>query len=184
MVGDLFYKVGGKTHFGFCLDASGNLLRLSADGRPDTLIPYAVSVESTALDLIHPKPWTITVAKVLERFRLLPSSLIAGTDLESVLRSKTIPQAQYPYVPLSQFSDSDEQIEKAIEMWEALADGDPLKAKIEAAMLASGLSRIPRLATYFERVHIKTKPSEDFAVISDGWMSCSKVYRKSVVRGG
>jgi len=183
VVGDVFFKIGGTSRFAFCLDATGNLLRLSASGRPDSLIPYAVSVESTAMDLRHPRPWTVTVAKILERLQFLPSSLITGTDAEPVLASSSLPQANYPFVPPSQFSDSDEEIEKAIHMWEGLADGDELKTKIEAAMLASGLCRIPRLASYFEAIHIKTKPSGDFAVISDGWMSCSKIYRRSVVRG-
>lgn len=182
MVGDVFFNVGGKNHFGFCLDAAGNLIRLSAKGRPDNLIPYAVSIESTATDLMNPKPWTLTVAKVLERTQLLPSTIIAGSDFEPLRSSGIIRQAQYPYVPDSEFSDTDEQIEQAIGIWEGLAESDPLKSKIESAMLASGLSRVPRLKMYFEGVHIKTKPSEEFVVISDGWMSCSKVFRKSVVR--
>lgn len=184
MIGEVLFHVAGKPRLAFCLDGVGNLLRLSAEGRPDTLIPYAVGIESLAVNLSHPVPWTISTDQILKRLRFLPSTLIAGTEVELVLRTSQLTQASYPFVPASEYADDDEQIEAAIQMWESLPDDDERKTLIEVAMVESGLHRIPRISSYFEGVHIKTKPSEAFEVISDGWMTCRKVYRKSVVRGG
>ena len=184
MIGEVLFKAHGKTHFAFCYDAEGNLLRLSAKGNPVALIPYAVRIESTVHDLVHPTPWTISAAKVMERLCFLPLGMIAGTEAERALQTGEFPQVQYPFVPPSEFADDDEQIEAAIQLWESLADGHEMKATIETAMVASGLSRITRLPNYCESVHIQTKPSDTFEVVSDGWMSNTKVFRKSVVRGG
>lgn len=184
MINEVIFRVGPITKLAFCLDAEGNLLRLSAEGSPDTLIPYAVGIESSASDLMHPKPWTIRVEQIIQRLRFLPSTLTDGSDAEAVIKTGLLPEANYPFVPASEFSDSDEQVEAAIQTWDSLADDHPMKAKIEAAMVASGVRRIPRLPRYVEGVHIKTKPSDEFEVVSDGWMSCKKIYRKSVVRGG
>jgi hypothetical protein len=184
VIGEVLFTVGGKSHLAFCLDAEGNLIRLAAEGNAHALIPYAVGVESLAIDLVHPKPWTISIAKVIERLQFLPSKLITGTEAETVLKTGGLPQVQYPYVPASEFADDDEQIEAAIQVWESLADEDETKTKIELAMIESGVHRIPRLASYVEALHIKTKPTDAFEVVSDGWMSYRKVHRKSVVRGG
>ena len=184
MIGELLFTVGGKSRLAFCLDAEGNLIRLSAEGNAHALIPYAVRVESLAIDLVHPKPWTISIGKVIERLQFLPSKLITGTDAETVLQTGGLLQVQYPYVPASEFADDDEQIEAAIQMWESLAPEDEMKTKIELAMIDSGVHRIPRLPTYVETLHIKTRPTEPFEVVSDGWMSYRKVHRKSVIRGG
>lgn len=166
----------------YCLDSAGNLILRKESERNEMLIPKAHSIVTRASELLHPFLWTITPAAVIKRISMLPPTLLLGTELEDVISSGRLPSAGYPFVPASSSSDTDEQIEGGIELMETLREGDPLLASLIDAFTQSGLHRIPRVSTFNSDLHIKTAGGTGFEYISDGWMSCTKVYRKSVVR--
>ncbi len=164
------------------LDAAGNLIRLSARGNPNALIPYAVDLVTPQAEMIHPMAWTVAPEMVIARMQTLPRTMALENEISTVIVTNKLPTAAFPFVPPAQSQETDETIEQAIELMDSLSLGDPARLDLEQVLNTCGVYRIPRTPAFCEGIHIRAKLVDSFEYVSDGWMSSMRVYRKSVVR--
>lgn len=180
MIAELVFVHDSKTRPSYLLDCFGNLVRCSADGNPNALLPYSVDMVSTASELLNPKPWTITVESLVSRIRFVAE---ASSEILSAYPGVEIPKTNYPFVPRVQREEDEETITQALDLLPTLSEQD---AQGLLAMLREvGVYRIPETERFNAAIHepagggLTAPPLEE---VSAGWISNSKVFRKSIVR--
>ncbi|MPQ69413.1 hypothetical protein [Pseudomonas sp. MWU12-2323] len=166
--------------FSYCMDAAGNLIKLSLGKHPKALIPGAVELAATAIELAHPLPWTTTVAEALKEIRFVPFPHVKGTAAEQPHISGSIPQSAYVFVPPSESFASDEEVAELIELFDVLPAGHEGRAEITDALNAVGIQMTPLIPTFNPKLHESASVNRITEYVSPGWISHSKVYRKAV----
>jgi hypothetical protein len=182
VVNKLCFDAGGQTTCSFVIDAMGCLVSRSEAGDPGTLIPYAVEVVSSANELAHPFPWTITEAQVLGLMQGLPDAVKREPCVGSVIDKGELERFGFPLVPSANEQAHDSEIEAGLELLDSLPAGSVDMLQLEEILRIGGLVKIPRTDRYIETIHISTSASGPFHVVSDGWMTSMKVFRRSVVQ--
>lgn len=166
--------------FSYCMDAAGNLIKLSLGKHPKALIPGAVELAATAIELAHPLPWTTTAAEALKEIRFVPFPHVKGTAAEQLHLSGLIPQAAYVFVPPSESFASDEQVAELIGLYDELPAGHEGLVEISDVLSAVGIQMIPLIPTFTPELHESASGTRVTGYVFPGWISHSKVYRKAV----
>lgn len=179
----LYFNTSSGVLCTFVVDATGSVVLRSEAGEPCGLIPYAVAVASSAGELAHPFPWTVTETKLVELMSALPEHIKREQSVSSVLENGALERFDFPFVPGASEQAHDSEIEAGLELMDTLTAGSAEMRQLEAILRTGGLVRIPRIERYIEHIHIRTSDSGAFQVVSDGWMTSMKVFRKSVIQG-
>ncbi|WGK63511.1 hypothetical protein QAO71_17230 (plasmid) [Halopseudomonas sp. SMJS2] len=179
----LYFDTGSGVLCAFVVDATGSIVLRSEAGEPDALIPYAVSMVSPAEELAHPFPWTVTEAQLVELMLALPEQVKKGQSVGSVVGKGELERFGFPFVPGASEKAHDSEIEAGLELMDTLPSDSPEIQQLKDLLERGGLVQIPRIERYIEDIHIKTSDSGSFQVVSDGWMTSMKVFRKSVIQG-
>ncbi|MGP0171188.1 hypothetical protein ACSVIJ_04820 [Pseudomonas sp. NCHU5208] len=180
MIGDLVFVHGTKPKPAYLLDCFGNLVRCSAEGNPEALLPYSVDLVSTSSELLNPNPWTITVESLVSRIRFVAE---ASGEILDAYPGVEIPRINYPFVPRAMRHEDDEVVEQALDLLPTLSGQD--EQGLLAMLREVGVHQIPHAERFVSTIHeaaggsLTAPPLEE---ISAGWISNSKVYRKAVVR--
>lgn len=179
----LYFDTSTGVVCSFVIDALGSLVLRSEAGEPSGLIPFSVAVVSPAEELSHPFPWTVTEAQVIELMRALPDCIKSEQSVGSVLEKGELERFAFPFVPSASEKAHDSEIEAGLELLDTLRAGSPEIQELRGLLERGGLVQIPRIGRYIENIHIRTSDSGTFQVVSDGWMTSMKVFRKSVIQG-
>jgi hypothetical protein len=180
MIGELYFTSNGSARPAYLLDCLGNLVRCSAEGNPDSLIPFAVSMVASASDLSHPYPWTDTVEKIVSRLEFVADAL---PQISSLYPANKLQKSEYPFVQPKEPDESSAVIEEAIGCFPDLSSD---QAAIMRGMLAeNGVFEIAYSQTFNANIHEATGDGicvAPIAYVSTGWMSSMRIYRKALIR--
>lgn len=170
----------------FCIDAAGNLIRLSYAAPSDQLIPYALEVASSALELAHPLPWTLTSQKAYKELKFAPRALIAGSLAEQALSQGALPKSVYVFVPATSEYASEAVIRDMFTLYDQLSHDPQGREQIESALSLAGIVPIPLLHEFNPALHEPSTSEVVTAYAAAGWISNTTVHRKAVIwsRGG
>ena len=171
-----------STKLSYCLDAAGDLIELDLSDDSPSLIPHAKARVTSAQELAHPLPWTVTVEQAISKVRFLPHKLVKGTVAEFVFEKGVIPVHPYIFVPKGEVSPEESDIEVLIKLYDLLPDGHPDMTAIEEALASAGVVKIPTLDSIWPEIHILS--SEPTGEPTTGWISRQRVYRKAAVSTG
>ena len=167
--------------FSYCLDAAGNLIRLELGMHQDALIPGATQLVTTASELLHPRPWTKTIAQAIKEVRFVPRPHVNGTAAEAVHDSGTLPQAPYTFVQPSVDYASDEQIMEMIALYDDLPSQHDGRLQIIEELAKVGVEQIPVIVMFRSEIHSGSIMENISGYALPGWLSHLKVHRKAVV---
>ncbi len=182
MVNKLFFEAGNELLCSYVVDALGCLVLRSGEGNPDSLIPYAMALATPADELAHPFPWSITEEKVLGMMVGLPDHVRSAPSVSAVIEQTRLERFGFPLVPLSAEHAHDTELEAGLKLMDTLPAGSVEISQLEDLLKRGGLIKIPRIDRYVSEIHIRTNVAGPFQVISDGWMTSMKVFRRSVVQ--
>lgn len=180
MIGLLKFAINGNERPAYTVDAAGNLIRCSGECfRDGALIPGAAAIVSTAVELVNPQAWTLTLVQLEKRLAFAeqfdPSIRRLYPDLK-------IPVSGFPFAPFVVCDETDEMIMKAISL--VGTHDENTTSQISEHLESIGIFRIPRVSMYNANIHEAAEgsiPDKNVVTLSDGWFSHMKVYRKSVV---
>lgn len=170
-----------QIQFSYCLDAGGNLIKLSLGRHPDALITDSDELVSSAEDLAYPKPWTKTVADAINDVRFVPAAMVVGTHAEQIHTKGSLPHSPFIFVEPVEATAKDEEIIQMIDLYEDLPEEHEGRIKIEAALKSVGIVQIPVLPTHSPALHEPTQATKIAGYSSQGWISHKRVYRKATV---
>lgn len=180
MIGDLIFSTNGVSRPAYVLDCFGNLVRCSAEGAPDALIPFAVEMVSTESELRHPHPWTITLEQVVSRMEFVAEAL---PQIFSVYPNGRLLQAEHPFmVPVPLIEDVS-IVEEAIRLFPDLPPD--LASSLREKLAENGVFEIPYTSAFNANIHEATGDGifvPPITYVSTGWSSSMKVYRKVLIR--
>tara|TARA_Y100000296_G_scaffold85010_1_gene119864 strand:+ start:3688 stop:4257 length:570 start_codon:yes stop_codon:yes gene_type:complete len=182
-VNKLYFDTSSGVLCSFVIDAMGSLVLRSETGEPDALIPFAETLVSPADELEHPFPWTVTETSVIELMRALPESVKKEQRISAVLEAGRLERFAFPFVPGASEKAHESEIEAGLDLMDSLRADSAEIQQLKDLLERVGLVRIPRMERYIEDIHIRTSGSGAFQVVSDGWMTSMKVFRKSVIQG-
>lgn len=180
----LYFDSSAGVQCSFVVDAMGSLVLRSESGEPSALIPYAEDVVSPAAELAHPLPWTVTETQVVELMRALPERVKNEQSISAVLEKGELERFAFPFVPGASAPAHVSEIEAGLDLMDTLRADSPEMQQLRELLGRAGLVQIPRIERYIEEIHIRTSSSGAFQILSDGWMTSMKVFRKSVIQGG
>lgn len=167
--------------FSYCLDATGNLIKLSLSLNQDALIPGAVELATTAHELSHPLPWTKTIAQAIADIRFVPRPHVAGTNAQSVHETKQLSRSIYPYVEPSEHCPPKADVIELADIYDQLPVDDPGRIEILTALTGLGVQQIPLIRNFTPELHEGRRDTPVQRYVTQGWLSHSQVYKKATV---
>lgn len=180
MIGSVHFSAGGEVLPTYVLDMVGNLIRCSAEGAADSLIPYAVELVTPADEVGAPRPWSITPEAVISRVKEV-AKLVPG--IESAYPHWTVPVTAQPFSAPVGTEEDEGTILQAIEL---LPEVDDEAATSLRQMLAvHGVYPLPVSGQFNADFHQACSGEicvGEVVKVADGWFSNMKVYRKALVR--
>lgn len=165
-------------HFSYCLDAEGNLIQLELGKFPNALIPGAVLISATAVELEHPFPWTKTVAGAINEIMFVPRPHLVGTPAQLISETRRLPVSPFVFVPPSTDYADDSQIMDMILLYDELPQGSDGREEIVSALRGVGVQQIPFIPRFVQELHLGSA-SQPTHYALPGWISNMKVYRKA-----
>jgi hypothetical protein len=180
MIGDLYFSTSGVSRPAYVLDCLGNLVRCSADGAPDTLIPFSIEVVSTESELRHPHPWSITLEQVESRMSFVAEAL---PEILSVYPHGKLLQADYPFMMPVPLIEEETIVEEAIRLFPDLPPD--VASSLREKLAENGVFEIPYIKVFNPNIHEATGDGifvSPITYVSTGWCSSMKVYRKVLIR--
>lgn len=180
MIGEVFFDHHGISRPAYVLDCLGNLVRCSARGDADSLIPFAVELVSATSEILAPFPWTVTIEAVLSRVEFVAR---ARPKLLSAYPGLSIIQSPWPFVHHIGLIEDESLVWQAIDAFPTLPDS---QARVLTDKLAeNGIFQIPVLSTMNGALHEAAGDGicvAPIAYVAPGWMSSMRVYRRALVR--
>lgn len=180
MIGEVFFDHHGVSRPAYVLDCLGNLIRCSARGDADALIPFAVELVTAASEILAPFPWTVTIKAVLSRVEFVAH---AHPKLRSAYPGLSIIQSPWPFVLHIGLIEDESLVWQAIDAFPTLPDS---QAKVLSDKLAeNGIFQIPALPNMNDALHEAAGDGicvAPIAYVAPGWMSSMKIYRRALVR--
>lgn len=180
MIGELFFSANGAPQPAYVLDCLGNLVRCSAEGTSDALIPFSVELVSSAADLRNPYPWTITIEEVVSRLDFVAEAL---SQISSLYPSRQLQQAEHPFVSPGALKEDIGVVDEAIRIFPNLPAEQATLLRDKLA--ENGIFEIPYCSTFNANIHEAVGDGifvPPIAYVSAGWMSNIKIYRKAMIR--
>lgn len=168
--------------FSYCLDAAGNLVKISLGVHTTALIPGSVELITSAAELEHPLPWTKSVADAVNEIRFVPYPQVIGTIAAAVHETRKLPESPFMFVPPVPAEAPEQDVMELIALYDDLPADASGRGEIEAALAEFGIQRVVLLKRFVPELYegkAKTAPS---AIVRQGWISHSKIYRKAQVR--
>ncbi|WNZ87509.1 hypothetical protein [Pseudomonas sp. P108] len=169
-------------NFSYCLDAEGNLVRISIGEHAKALIPGGVELITTAADLEYPLPWTKSVTDAVNEIRFVPYPQVIGTVAAAVHETRKLPESPFLFVPPATGEAPEQDVMDLIALYDDLPADAKGRGEIEAALAEVGIQQIPLLKRFVPEMYegkVKSVPS---AIVRQGWISHTKIYRKAQVR--
>ena len=167
--------------FSYCLDATGNLIKLNLNHKGGGLIPFAVELVSTADELAYPTPWIKSVTDAVNEVRFVPRPHVAGTLAQQVHETSKLPRAEFVFVPPTTVTPVDEQVMELIDLYDELPEGHDGRGEIVQALDSEGVQMIPLISMLHSELHTGKTEGTISSYTKPGWLSNSKVYRKAQV---
>lgn len=168
--------------FSYCLDAGGNLIKQALGEHPESLIPGSIELVSTAGELENPFPWTKSIKDAVNEIRFVPYQLVKGTLAESVHETRRLPEYPFVFVAPATALAPDSDVFDLIGLYDDLPHGSEGRLEIEAGLAEFGIVPMPLLGRFIPELYDGHPNSDSFEMMSSGWLSHTRVYRKATIR--
>lgn len=168
-----------KIHFSYCVDRIGNLIKLDLSKFANALIPHAAHVVTYAEDLLHPKPWTFTVANAIDEVRFVPLEMTVDTPAELIHSKGVLPVSDKIFVPPCDQSAPEVEVLEMINLYEQMPANHTGRHEIEKALLSVGIKKSP---VQLAEANLRSSALNDPLKTQDdqtAWVSHTKVYFSS-----
>jgi hypothetical protein len=167
--------------FSYCLDAAGNLIKLSLNEYTEALIPCSVELTTSVSELEHPLPWTKSIQDAVNEIRFVPLPHVKGTIAQSVHETGKLPESPFVFVPPAHAYAPEQDVMELIALFDDLPVSSDGRSEIVEALAEFGIEPIPLLKRFVPELYSGKPPSMLSNITKEGWISHTKVFRKAQV---